>query len=75
VQCLLLIVNLFNIPATTGYLNDDMIVGLEYLKSIQLPLMGIGLYALIQGMLFISIMFGIIKVLRKNIDRFQFPKS
>lgn len=74
-QLLIFIVNIFNIPADPGYLNSDMILGLDYLKSINLPLMNIGLNQLIQGALTISMMFGIIKIFRINIDHFKMPRG
>jgi hypothetical protein len=46
-NCLRFIVFIFQIPASTELLNDDVLAGIEYLKSIDLPLFNISLYNLL----------------------------
>lgn len=74
-HCLEFIINIFKIPATTGYLNDEMIFALEYLKGFEIEGMSISIYDFLFGLLYIIILFFLIGVLRKNIDRIKIPKQ
>ncbi|MDD3253690.1 MAG: hypothetical protein PHV18_14155 [Lachnospiraceae bacterium] len=68
VNCLRFIVLVFNIPASTAILNDDLLSGIQYLKDIQLPLFNMSLYSLLLACAYFVIFMSVITMLRKRID-------
>lgn len=69
INCLRFIVLVFNIPASTTILNADLLSGIEYLKSLQLPIFGMSLYSFLLACAYFLIFMSIITVLRKKIDK------
>jgi hypothetical protein len=67
-NCLRFIVFIFQIPASTELLNDDVLAGIEYLKSIDLPLFNISLYNLLLVSAYFVLFMQIIRFLRRKIE-------
>lgn len=67
-HCLEFIINVFKIPATTGFLPEDMVTGLEYLKSLEITGIGMSVFDFMMGLVYILLVFGVIRILRKNIN-------
>ncbi len=74
VHCLEFIINIFKIEADTGFLPADMVSGLNYLKSLEIPGIEMSIYDFMMMLVYILIVFGVIKVLRKNINFIHVPK-
>lgn len=74
-HCMIFIINVFRIPARPAFLPDEMIMGLEYLNTLEIPGIGLSVYAFMMGLIYILIMFYAIGVLRKSVDRVKLPKS
>ncbi len=73
-NCLKLIVNLYQVPASTVLFNDDVLKGLEFLKSINIPFpgtKGIGLFALLMSCVYFVLFASVIATLRKKIEKFH----
>ena len=75
VHLMIFIINIFKIPATTGYLPDGMILGLDYLKSLEITGIGMSVYDFMMGLVYILMVFGVVKVLRQNIYHIKVPKA
>lgn len=74
-HCLEFIISIFKIPATTGYLPDEMVQALDYLKSFNVGNLEISVYDFMLGLIYILVLFFFIGVLRKNVDRINIPKQ
>lgn len=74
-HCMIFIINVFRIPARPAFLPDEMIMGLEYLNTLEIPGIGLSVYAFMMGLIYILIMFYAIGVLRKSVDRIKLPKQ
>ena len=74
INCLCLIINLYKIPASTALFNDDVLKGLEFLKSINIPFPGtegIGLLTLLMSCVYFVLFASVIATLRKKIEKFH----
>ena len=69
INCMRLIICIFNIQASTDIFNADFIKGFDYMKTVQLPLFNISLYQLLIGGCYFCLLCSVIRVLRKRIDR------
>ncbi len=74
-HCLQFIVAIFEIPPSTAFLPDDVISGLHYIKAIEITGIGMSVYDFMMGLIYIIIIFSVIRVLRKNVDRIHVPGS
>lgn len=74
-HCLEFIICIFKIPATNGYLPDEMVQALDYLKSFNVGNLEISVYDFMLGLIYILVLFFFIGVLRKNVDRINIPKQ
>ncbi len=72
---MIFIINIFKIPATTGYLNENMVMGLNYIKTLEITGIGLSVYDFMMGLVYILMVFGVVKVLRANIHHIKIPKS
>lgn len=63
------IVNVFKIPAAPGFLNDDMLVGLNFIKSFQIGDWGISVYDFLMTLVHMLIFFAVVKMFKQHIDR------
>ena len=73
-NCLILILRLYQIPASTALFNDNVLKGLEFLKSINIPFpgtTGIGLFELLMSCAYFVLFASVIATLRKRIDKFH----
>lgn len=73
-NCLILILRLYQIPASTVLFNDNVLKGLEFLKSINIPFpgtTGIGLFELLMSCAYFVLFASVIATLRKRIDKFH----
>ena len=73
-NCLKLIVNLYQVPASTVLFNDEVLKGLEFLKSINIPFpgtKGIGLFTLLMSCVYFVLFASVIATLRKKIEKFH----
>lgn len=69
INCLRFIVLVFNIPASTTLLPDDVLTGIQYLKDLQLPMFGVSLYTLLLSCAYFIIFMTVIMTLRRKIDK------
>lgn len=74
-SCLAFIIMIFRIPATTGFLPEEMVAGLDYLKTLEIPGFGMSVYAFFMALIYIILIFTVIGMLRKNIDKIKFPRK
>jgi len=74
-SCLAFVIMIFRIPATTGFLPEEMIAGLDYLKTLEIPGFGMSVYAFFMALIYIILIFTVIGMLRKNIDKIKFPRK
>lgn len=72
-HCLQFIICIFRIPATTGFLPDEMVMGFNYLKAIEITGIGISVFDFMMGLIHIMIIFGIVRLLRKMVDQLHLP--
>lgn len=73
-NCLILIFNLYQIPASTALFNENVLKGLEFLKSIKIPFpgtVGIGLFDLLLACVYFVLFTSLIATLRKKIEKFH----
>lgn len=71
INCLRFIVLVFNIPAFDGLLDENILRGINYLKEVNLPLLGdnLSLYNLLLSCAYFVIFLSVIVVIRKKIDK------
>ncbi len=74
IHCLQFIINIFAIPAGTAFLPDEVIMGLDYLKSLEITGLGMSVYDFMMALVYIFIVFFAIRVLRVNVDRIRLPR-
>lgn len=73
-NCLILIFNLYQIPSSTALFNENVLKGLEFLKSIKIPFpgtVGIGLFDLLLACVYFVLFTSLIATLRKKIEKFH----
>lgn len=75
IHCMLFIFNIFRIPSSTAFLPDNVILGLEYLKQLEIPGIGISVYGLFMGLIYVLVFCSVIGVLRAYISRMHVPRS
>lgn len=63
------IVNVFKIPADPGFITGDFAVGFNYIKTVQLSPLNMSIYDFLMGLVHILVLFSVVKVLKKHIDR------
>lgn len=63
------IINIFRIPADPGFITGDFAIGFEYIKSVQLTPLTISVYDFLMRLVHILVLFSVVKVLKKHIDR------
>ena len=64
IHCLQFIINIFKIEPTQGFLPDDMVTGLNFLKQLQIEGIGLSVYDFMMGLVYILMFFGVVKLLR-----------
>ena len=74
IHCMLFIFNIFRIPSSTAFLPDNVILGLEYLKQLEIPGIGISVYGLFMGLIYVLVFCSVIGVLRAYISRMRVPR-
>lgn len=74
-HCLQFIVGIFKIEASPGFLPDDMVLGLNYLKTLEITGIGMSVYDFMMGLVYIFMVFGIIKLLRGFAFHIHIPKG
>lgn len=72
-HCLQFIVAIFEIQPSTAFLPDEVIMGLDYLKTLEITGIGLSVYDFLMGLVYILIVFSVVRVLRINIDRIHVP--
>lgn len=75
IHCLQFIINIFAIPASSDLLPEEMRLGLEYINTIEIPIIGMSVYSFMMGLVYILIVFYAIRILRINVDRIKIPKQ
>lgn len=63
------IINIFKIPATPGFITGDFAIGFEFIKTVQLSPLNISVYDFLMGLIHILVIFSVVKVLKKHIDK------
>ena len=74
-HCLQFIVGIFKIKASPGFLPDDMVLGLNYLKTLEITGIGMSVYDFMMGLVYIFMVFGVIKLLRGFAFHIHIPKG
>lgn len=74
-HCLQFIVGIFKIEASSGFLPDDMVLGLNYLKTLEITGIGMSVYDFMMGLIYIFMVFGVIKLLRGFAFHIHIPKG
>lgn len=74
-HCLQFIVGIFKIEASPGFLPDDMVLGLNYLKTLEITGIGMSVYDFMMGLVYIFMVFGVIKLLRGFAFHIHIPKG
>lgn len=74
-HCLQFIVGIFKIEASPGFLPDDMVLGLNYLKTLEITGIGMSVYDFMMGLIYIFMVFGVIKLLRGIAFHIHIPKG
>lgn len=74
-HCLQFIVGIFKIEASPGFLPDDMVLGLNYLKTLKITGIGMSVYDFMMGLVYIFMVFGVIKLLRGFAFHIHIPKG
>lgn len=69
INCLRFIVLVFNIPASSVLIHEDMLRGIEYMKNLQLPVFGVSLYTLLLSCAYFVIFMTVIAAIRRKIDK------
>jgi len=73
--CLAFIVMIFRIPASSAMLPEEMVMGFEHLKTIMIPGMNISIYGFAMALIYMFIIFAVIRALRLEINHFRIPRS
>ncbi|WP_368384160.1 hypothetical protein [[Clostridium] symbiosum] len=68
-NCLRFIILIFSIPASTAFLNEDILKGIEYVKNLQVEKFNLSLYDIIVGVVYFLLFLAIIKAIRNKIDK------
>lgn len=68
-NCLRFIILIFSIPASTAFLNENIIMGIEFIKNLQVEKFNLSLYDLIVSVVYLLLFLAIIKAIRNKIDR------
>lgn len=74
-SCLAFIIMIFRIEPTTGFLPPEMVQGFEYLKTLEIPGFGMSVYEFFMALIYIILIFTVVGILRKNIDKIRFPRK
>lgn len=74
-HCLQFIIGIFKIEASPGFLPDDMVLGLNYLKTLEITGIGMSVYDFMMGLIYIFMVFGVIKLLRGFAFHIHIPKG
>lgn len=75
VNCLKFIVMIFKVPATTGFLPDDMVSAITFLKELEIAGMGISVYDFSIFLINLMLVFAVIRLLRREIAHFRIPRK
>lgn len=68
-RCLSLIVVVFKVPATTGFLPEGMIQGLNWIKAFEIPNFNINLWDFMFLLIYIVLTFRVIGAIKHHIDK------
>lgn len=75
IHCLQFIINIFKIEPTQGFLPDDMVTGLNFLKQLQIEGIGLSVYDFMMGLVYILMFFGVVKLLRGYVYKIRIPSG
>lgn len=75
IHCLQFIINIFKIEASPGFLPDEMVMGLNFLKQIEITGIGLSIYNFMMGLVYILMVFGVVKLLRGYAYKIHIPSG
>lgn len=75
IHCLQFIINIFKIEASPGFLPDEMVMGLIFLKQIEITGIGLSIYDFMMGLVYILMVFGVVKLLRGYAYKIHIPSG
>ena len=75
IHCLQFIINIFKIEASPGFLPDEMVMGLDFLKQIEITGIGLSVYDFMMGLVYILMFFGVVKLLRGYAYKIRIPSG
>lgn len=75
IHCLQFIINIFKIESTQGFLPDDMVTGMNFLKQLQIEGIGLSVYDFMMGLVYILMFFGVVKLLRGYVYKIHIPSG
>lgn len=65
---------IFKIPATSGFLPEEMVMAIDYLKQLEITGLNISVYNFAFFLIDMMIIFAVIKLLRSEIVHFRIPR-
>ena len=74
-NCLRFIVLLFQIPASAELFNEDILAGMNFLRTTMLPVFNVSLYSLLMGAVYFVVFMSIIGAIRKKINHLRIPAN
>lgn len=72
INCLHFIISIFSIPSSTVLLNEHVLMGITFVKQLQLGQFNLSLYDLIMLLVHFLLFIAIITSLRRKIEKFRF---
>ncbi len=69
INCLRFIILVFNIPASSTLIHEDMLKGIEFMQNLQIPVFNISLYSLLLACAYFVIFMTVIAAIRRKIDK------
>jgi hypothetical protein len=66
------IINIFKIGADPGFITGDFATGFNFIKSVELEGMGVSVYDFFMILVHIGVIFAVVKVLRRRIEKLNF---
>jgi len=72
-HCMQFIIAIFAIQPSTAFLPEEMVMGLDYIKQLNIPGIGMSVYGFMMGLIYIIILFYAIRTLRLNINHLRMP--
>lgn len=67
-KCMMLVIKVFHTPATTGFLPEGMISGLDWIKSLNIPVFNISVWDFCFVLIYVILVFHVIAIIKRHVD-------